>query len=117
MFAQTNLLFCVAFSKATARAALAQKTALFLFAKLFLFGAILSKRKSVNGILISIVSGTILKHQTSLAAFLWQNRRKEKLTKETLSTGLRAPYPRHCAWGTTFEKVDETTGGCGDIFI
>ena len=65
--------------------------------------------------------GTIFRYQDSLAAFLCQNRRlfscltyvshllrkiEKKLTKETPSA--LTPRGRHCAWGTTFEKVDKT---------
>ena len=44
VIAAPNRLFCVAFSKATARAALAQKRH-FLFAKLFLLCLLLQKKK------------------------------------------------------------------------
>ena len=91
-------LFCVAFSKATARAALAQKTA-FSFCKAFSFVPLASKEKA----------SLEYWYQKLWAAFLWLNSRKEKLTKETANTGLRAPYLRHYSWRPTFEKVDETT--------
>ena len=44
-----------------------------------------------------------------MSLFLCHYRHKEKaLQKEMPNTGLRAPYPRHCAWSTTLEKVDKT---------
>ena len=47
MFAQTNRLFCTAFSKAVARAALAQKTA-FSFCKAFSFVPLVAKEKAIK---------------------------------------------------------------------
>ena len=47
---------------------------------------------------------TNLRYQDFLAAFLSQNRRKEKLTKETPSA--LTPRGRHYAWGGRFCKSD-----------
>ena len=47
MFAQTHRLFCTAFSKAVARAALAQKTA-FSFCKAFSFVPLVAKEKAIK---------------------------------------------------------------------
>ena len=103
-------LFCVAFSKATARR-VGEKTP-FLFCKAFFFVAIMPKKKASNKFW----------YQKGLAAFLCQNRgtlflawltsaiclsktESEKLTKEM---PIRLRGGRHYAWGATFEKVDET---------
>ena len=75
----------------------------------FFFWGYLLKRKSVKGILVSIDSATNYRCQDFLAAFLSQNRRKEKLTKETPN---RLRGERCCAQGATFKKVDKTIDGC-----
>jgi hypothetical protein len=48
--------------------------------------------------------------KTSISLFSLEQepQRKKLCKKETAYTGLRAPYPRHCSWRATFEKVDET---------
>ena len=52
--------------------------ALFLFAKLFLFGAILSKRKSDKEILVPIVSVTDYSHKLSFIHFFFGTRAAKK---------------------------------------
>ena len=54
----------------------------------------------------AVQSLTNFSYQDPLAAFLWRYKRKEKLTKETLNAGLRAPHPRHYAWSGRFWKSD-----------
>ena len=118
-FDRPKRLFCVAFSKATALRVAEPRGSSALavsFWELFLCGS--CPKEKVGERLIVIIDGaTIFKHQTSLAAFLWRNKRKEKLTKETLNTGLRAPYPRHCAWSARFWKsAAKQSRGCGEAF-
>ena len=76
-----------------------ERTRHFFFAKLFSLWLFRQRKKRYK-------RQTIFRYQDYLAAFLSQNRRKEKLTKET---PIRLRGGRHCAWGTTFVKVDETT--------
>jgi hypothetical protein len=70
----------------------------------------LRQRKAAKEVwYLKIVPLTIdIKTSLTLFSLEQEPQRKKLCKKETAYTGLRAPYPRHCAWGTTFKKVDET---------
>ena len=76
----------------------------FLFAKLFLLGLFPQKKKRYK-------RQTIFRYQDFLAAFLSQNRRKEKLTKETPCQGLRRQPPklRILASGNPYAPLNRAT--------
>ena len=80
---------------------LSAKTALFLFAKLFLFGAILSKRKSDMGILVSIVSASEYSDIFPFTHFFFGTRAaKKKFPKR--NGGCACAARRHYSWRAHF---------------
>ena len=99
--------------KVTARAARAQKTP-FFFLQSFFFWGYFFKRKSVKGISVSVDSATNYSNFLPFTHFFFAKiGTKKKFPKRNAEQGLRALDRAHYAWGATFKKVDETTGGCG----
>jgi hypothetical protein len=91
----------VTFSQKSNRSPRRRKNAVSFLPSFFLCGSCAKEKSVIKGKLTFI-------YQNFLAAFLCQNRHKEKLTKEMACQGLRALEPRHYSWRATFKKVDET---------